>query len=1225
MKMDELRSLWQLCDDPQSREELMIFIADASSGSSPSENVGSHPSGQQTPGASLPHSQSAVFTDDACLEAFLNLFCSKDVSFEHLGEGAYRSFQFFLKKLCKMADPKVEPFALDALWRICLGVESDTVASQAMTDLLKLYIDKVAKDLFDPDSDAKSPGAHNRQTSPVDAAFGKTVFDCLASVRKQLSGDSPGSRLAAKRCLRILNIAIGQHESAWGSITQLTLPRLKRVVSSDAGVPEIRDVVNYLPHGMRGEASYRKVAIMAKRATTQVQLPQAQHPPASTEDTGASQPRSPTTLRFSLDVHPLETLSSIKSKVASHCECSFRAVKPISVNGRQQSSNMNGPAQTPLNAVSDEVVVNELGIVSGCELVFLITTGHNANDAGTKDRTGGTVLQSLSDIFYENDGGFPNQVFTILLEILEALSTDSSKEPTDDTHSLVWDVLSAMPTNPRIASQILSMAGVGGPDKSGNDDAMDVDIGHTEKWSPMFSLETFHRSVYTLQAVDAMMQPAPEVLSFLPPEHKEILEREMLKEAATFRQGFISSGGFDAVVKYFSALARCDKSVGQNMARMGNAAVLRILKCCLFGKARASGDTKRHPSALDEDGRQLLESLSDSEGLLESLTAMVVRDDGISTSIISDVLKVLQLLLGSSDTAQKFVSLPSRLAEEFLVAVLLWDGGTDTNRPSSIGAASRVRKTVHDLILEIPALADQKKWLVSAIDKIDVTSECTAEYFAVLQKLVSDEGSTAQSRTTSFEELSALGTAVCKKISSCPRPTGDTPSIDLSTGVLCGCLALLTALIKHGGGPVLKEGTDILVADLGLDAARWSSGRPPSYPEDGVVIDLMGVIFDAFLSPGGSSSVVAICCDKESRERGFEVVDAAAQTCRATDGYSILISKLNGLVSSAAPFLKHRWGQVGRNEAQSRAGARNTSKYSGLKNQGCTCYMNSFLQQLFMMPELRTSLCSAPLPAAVRSSGVTTSAKGKELVGKKISLQWENGVSYDADVIGFDEATGMHAIRYCPLQVATVSGTSQHQLDDVSLLPPLLPEEFILAEGRPGKETGLFEVVSSGGESPEDTVGKPLPQADQKVEESEDEAASRHLMEEIQRTLIHLDEGSRGHCFDPRALVEACSCLKLEFDVWQQNDASEFATKLLDRLEISLKRWAPDHFRYMDHTFGLKQTKQKICKECGLKVCISHEEVMMILAHRVCNSSCLTSSFCVFVSPDKPRREAFEC
>ena len=70
----------------------------------------------------------------------------------------------------------------------------------------------------------------------------------------------------------------------------------------------------------------------------------------------------------------------------------------------------------------------------------------------------------------------------------------------------------------------------------------------------------------------------------------------------------------------------------------------------------------------------------------------------------------------------------------------------------------------------------------------------------------------------------------------------------------------------------------------------------------------------------------------------------------------------------------------------------------------------------------------------------------------------------------------------------------------------------------------------------------------------------------------------------PRALVEASHCLKLEFDVWQQNDAAEFATKLLDRLELSLKKWSPSHFKYLTHKFGLKTTKQKICKECGLKV-----------------------------------------
>jgi ubiquitin carboxyl-terminal hydrolase 9/24 len=183
----------------------------------------------------------------------------------------------------------------------------------------------------------------------------------------------------------------------------------------------------------------------------------------------------------------------------------------------------------------------------------------------------------------------------------------------------------------------------------------------------------------------------------------------------------------------------------------------------------------------------------------------------------------------------------------------------------------------------------------------------------------------------------------------------------------------------------------------------------------------------------------------------------------------------------------------------------------------------------------------------------------------------------------------MHTIRYCAVPVATASSSGQDQIheQEVARLPPLLADEFFLSEGRPGKETGVFEIVSnatSAGEHSGEAERTATP-GSREIKESEDEMSSRHLMEEVQRTFIHLDEGSRGRCFDPRALVEACACLKLEFDVWQQNDASEFTTKLLDRLEIALKKWAPSHFQYMDHTFGLKTTKQKICKECGLKVC----------------------------------------
>eukprot|EP00957_Ditylum_brightwellii_P035906 2721146-Ditylum_brightwellii.AAC.1 len=72
------------------------------------------------------------------------------------------------------------------------------------------------------------------------------------------------------------------------------------------------------------------------------------------------------------------------------------------------------------------------------------------------------------------------------------------------------------------------------------------------------------------------------------------------------------------------------------------------------------------------------------------------------------------------------------------------------------------------------------------------------------------------------------------------------------------------------------------------------------------------------------------------------------------------------------------------------------------------------------------------------------------------------------------------------------------------------------------------------------------------IEETADEASSPCILEEFQHTCVHLDECARGHCFDPHVLVGASGCLKLEFDVWQQNEASEFTMKLLDCTRRSL-------------------------------------------------------------------------
>lgn len=1176
----QLQHLWQLCDIPADREEVMVFVAHASTFGDFTEleaAIAPRPQGQND------SSLSSAFSDEVRTSAFLDLFCSQAVSWDELGEGAYKSFYLMFKKLRQSpaASLTASGPALDALWRICLTAGNENVAAQSMKDLLAVYATMASGNKSHNAWSCGPPSAASEQMQidEIDENFGDRVFGCLAEVKKGLDAGDPSSERSAERCLRILNAAVGQDGSSGRSITRSTVSLLSSLPNNCT----LFDAVQLLPHGMRGQSSYRRIGVMVKRTIAH----NIQGPQQLTESDTQGGSRQQSTVRFSLDVHPLETLSSVKAKVAHQCQCSITSVKPFSASGRLALAGKGGAdsSQLSLNVVPDDSTVDQLGISHGCEMVFVIADRQNqgaTSPALNKNPTRKNSVLDLGGIFGDPNNEFAAKIFQTLLSVLEALPwrTDTSSSR-NSSYTLVWDLLLAMPTNAGVSSIVRSSAGV-------SDDSMLVDS--TNMWASLIDHGNFQKSVYIMQAIESFLQPAPEVLSILPSSKIGEFEKAMKVDSTAFRRGFIDSGGFTSVIEFFSG-AGATISADQTRCRMANAAALRILICCLFGNTRSTSLPLEKTSDfdLDEVGVKLLESLSSAEGLLRNLTAMVVFDEGISTSTISDVLKFLRLLFRSTKTSETFIGLPNRMAEKFVITLVLWEGGPESARSSSaMSTSSKIRMNTHDLVLSIPLLAKHAlPWLINALESVDVASDATSEYFDVLKKLVSDDETNRSAIKASDNELKALGIAVSKKISSCPRPTNGSAIIDVPTGVLCGCLRLLRALIEWGGGAALISGTSLLMKDLGI--AKWSELATAS-SNDSVLIDLMGAIFDGFLSPGGSSSVVAICCDKESRQLGFEAVAAAARSCSGTDGYIVLVNRIDGIVSNAAPYLRHRWGQFGNaEEGQSRSSLRNPSKYSGLRNQGCTCYMNSFLQQLFMMPSLRKAMCAAPIPSILRKSGGGMASNGVELVGKKISLQWETGVPYDAVVEGFDASTGMHTIRYCPI-FTTKGSSNQSLLDDITRMPAELPEEFFLTEGRPGKETGVFDVITKN--TTESSLGEKGDNGkDDLFKENEDESAARNLFEEVQRTFIHLDEGSRGRCFDPRALVEACACLKLEFDVWQQNDASEFAMKLLDRMEIALKKWAPAHFQHLEHTFRLKQTKQKICKKCSLTT--NREENLM--------------------------------
>ena len=268
---------------------------------------------------------------------------------------------------------------------------------------------------------------------------------------------------------------------------------------------------------------------------------------------------------------------------------------------------------------------------------------------------------------------------------------------------------------------------------------MEVDSTAGDSWSQLLDTRSFNRSVYVLITVDNLLQPAPETMLILHQDLRHSLEKRLIETANAFRRAFIDSGGFAATVRFFSQPDGGKAHTGE--ARRGNAVALRVLKACLFGDgSEAPTADVENVVPPDEAGSELLRSLSSTEGLLRTLTSMVVNDSGISSSTIMDVLRFLRLLFRSQRAAESFVKLPDGLARRLLVTLLTREEASDTLRTSSaLNASMNVRSSVHDLILQTPLLADEAlPWLVNAVNDINFESENASELFDTLERLVAD-------------------------------------------------------------------------------------------------------------------------------------------------------------------------------------------------------------------------------------------------------------------------------------------------------------------------------------------------------------------------------------------------------------------------------------------------------------------------------------------------------
>jgi len=69
---------------------------------------------------------------------------------------------------------------------------------------------------------------------------------------------------------------------------------------------------------------------------------------------------------------------------------------------------------------------------------------------------------------------------------------------------------------------------------------------------------------------------------------------------------------------------------------------------------------------------------------------------------------------------------------------------------------------------------------------------------------------------------------------------------------------------------------------------------------------------------------------------------------------------------------------------------------------------------------------------------------------------------------------------------------------------------------------------------------------------SDRQEAAYRVLDQLQRSFCFL-KLSKRRFFDPVQFVKACRSLNLNFNVYHQNDAAEFADQLLDRIETATK------------------------------------------------------------------------
>ncbi len=873
-----------------------------------------------------------------------------------------------------------------------------------------------------------------------------------------------------------------------------------------------------------------------------------------------------------LVVHPMETVHNIRRRAARKF-------------GLDASDDHLMRLRFDSKPLEDEAIIQSLSITEGSELMIWMVprlyyeySMRSWESNGTRNIIAAPAAAvSAADVIGEHE-----RYLHILLDILGMLKWEDENDMAVARD--IWGLLMSVPTDKALLLRVQQVGLETTTKKDG--------------WIELLSAgHNWYKMVYVLQIVDFLLSPASALNS-----------EDWLCPSSEFKAGFLRSGGLEVTLSKLTTSSQATTGKGP-IVLVAHTVALHILWLCLFEGEEEKQQVGQVQPVCNMKST-LLEAQIDPRELLER----VIRLSWISQHLITEDSSLLYGFLQGGGVSLKQSFLYALIAVQCIVqsypetaaSVLMHGPNTKAWLVSILleNPIQSVRQAMSRLVVNLPFLLSPAiSWLTEALVGLDPQDTQCAELFYTLEALVTTGGCFIIP-TTVMVLSAALSSKLLSMLSRTERPREGMMSSD---GI--GMMNTTRAEDNNDKPPPPPLGEDeeenvVLCGYLSLVRSMLESGNvcQAAILSSELGRGLISIIFNKFLfsmSPlkgkgrhGGSN----LCSTPRSQCACFQILAVASQL--SISMMRNVLNHLNSILLLSTTSLHGQW--LTECTYTLKMGS---TEYVGLKNQGCTCYMNSLLQNLFMMPRLRRAILSAPLPHQATELPIHPG----DWVGMRFRIRWEGGAKQppfrDAVVMNYDPVTGRHEIQY--------------SRDDVVILN--------LREGRAGKETGLFVVLSAAAadttqQTQQRDDGRCSPKARKTVngvitascddispevhEEKEGGGAdlvqsppnefvplnssnhmpmevedARHLLEQIQRTFCYMLHGVKRY-FDPRPFVEACRCLNLQYSVYQQNDASEFCSTLLDRLKHAVKGKSPAE-NMLAKCFGGSLLNVKTPKGCS--------------------------------------------